>query len=980
MRKFAPFWWWIFGSVLVGLAGNIYADKIGVWLDKSWMNFVAALSFTIGIALFAWSSHLAQRRERLRAEFDLHTTSEALTPEDVGFKTAKTGDVVKQPRRPYYSAYIPRIAIPYADRHLPEPTVIRTEGDLLATLERGESMLLVGVPTEGKTRTLFELVKRTHGFVVVRPKRDAPPSDEAIALLSGCKVICLLDDVNSYAGTSIDLGDFFRRVADVATSCVIAGATRDGPELATLQLRTTSLYKLYESIENKWILQRPSADDKANLSALVGEAGDTIATTYGSICMRGAYELMVLRFNMFDEIVRETHRAIQLLAVSGVEPFTYARIVEVLAAVFGHRATTEQLRRYLGVLAENGFLVSGADKGPVVPEAAYFLPEVARVFYPRSRVIENDIPAVVRALADIGDVEGIFGIAWKCHAKGNGEGSLEYYATIVECPRDKVADNLYVYYFASLYNAGCELSLAGRQDDAIAAYDMLIDRDRNEPDDASNVLVVSALFNKGVLLQNGGKIERAAEIFDFLIERDGQWQDPEVREMVAQAFCNKAFAISTLSRYQEAVEVCNELIEWAGITNESVPTGEAAILGPLLYTLVAKGEWLEALMRDEEALGTYDMVARWGARATEEALRERTAMALLNKANALRRMRKIDESIATYDVLIGREGQAPEVRLRAHVASAFIGKATAYGSEVFLFDVRFIDEIRTYNELVERERNASEAEWCDAVDQALFQAGWRLNELHQFEAALAAFDVLFARDCRRTERVPNMRMRNAQYAKRNALTGLGRFEEVTALCDALVEQYIQSDEVESSRKIAEALLEKGIALCQLARFEDAIVTYDMLIERESDSTDEAMRLLVAKALGEKAFALTLQGRTAESIVLYETITKRERATKQYVFQLEVINAIANKAALTPSSHRHVPPPRLSLREYVVNVLKPEGIELDQLEQLNDEIAVLEALVERAGDPLESLVSSSLAGMLANKGRRLAHLVRRLTRD
>jgi tetratricopeptide (TPR) repeat protein len=971
LRKFAPFWWWILGSVLVGLAGNIYADKIGTWLDKSWMNFVSALSFTIGIALFAWSSHLAQRRERLRAEFDLHTTSEALTPEDVGFKTATTGDVVKQPRRPYYSAYIPRIAIPYADRHLPEPSVIRTEGDLLATLERGESMLLVGVPTEGKTRTLFELVKRTRGFVVVRPKRDAPPSDEAIALLSGCKVICLLDDINSYSGTPIDLGDFFRRVADIATSCVIAGATRDGPELAALQLRTTSLYKLYESIDNKWILQRPTADDKANLSALVGAARDAIATTYGSICMRGAYELMVLRFNMFDEIVRDTHRAIQLLAVSGVEPFTYTRIIEVLAAVFGHRASTERLRRYLGVLAENGFLVSGADKGPVVPEIAYFLPEVARVFYSRSRVVENDIPAVVRALADIGDVDGMFSIAWKCHAKGNGESALEYYAAIVECPRDKVADDLYIYYFASLYNAGCELSSAGRQDDAIAAYDMLIERDRDEPDGASNLLVVSALFNKGVLLQKGEKIEQAAAIFDFLIERDGRWQNPEICEMVAQAFCNKALAVSTLSGYEEAIEVCNELIEWAVVTCESVSTGEAAILGPLLNTLVAKGEWLEALGRDAEAIFAYDTVACWGAQATEEALRERVAMALLNKANSLCRMWNIDESIATYDFLIGSEGQAQELRLRAHVAAAFIGKGAACGNAV-----RFVDEIRTYSQFVERERSASEAEWCDAVDQALFQAGWRLNQLHQFEAAIAAFDALLARDCRRAERVPSLRIRDALYAKRTALTGLGRFEEVATLCDVLVEQCIRADEVESSGQITEILFEKGAALWQLARFEEAIVSYDMLIEREIDSTDRAIHLLVVKALGAKAFAHAQQGRIAEAIVLYETITEREGATEQYAFQLEVINAIVNKqAALTPSSQEQEPPRRLSLREYVGNVLRSEGIELDQFEELNDEIAVLEAIVERAGDPLESLVSSSLADMLANKGRRLAHLVR-----
>jgi hypothetical protein len=173
------------------------------------------------------------RLDDLKGEFDLFTTSEKLKPKDVGFKRCKPGEQVGEVRRPYFDVYIPREAIAYFERGSAKPNRLYSEAQLVASLQEGLSILLIGAPTEGKTRTLFELVRRIKGFYVVQPKRDRLPSDDAMQLLKGKEVVCLLDDLNTFAGATVDLLSFRRQLDAVASHAAFAGACRDGANWPT---------------------------------------------------------------------------------------------------------------------------------------------------------------------------------------------------------------------------------------------------------------------------------------------------------------------------------------------------------------------------------------------------------------------------------------------------------------------------------------------------------------------------------------------------------------------------------------------------------------------------------------------------------------------------------------------------------------------------------------------------------------------------
>jgi tetratricopeptide (TPR) repeat protein len=86
--------------------------------------------------------------------------------------------------------------------------------------------------------------------------------------------------------------------------------------------------------------------------------------------------------------------------------------------------------------------------------------------------------------------------------------------------------------------------------------------------------------------------------------------------------------------------------------------------------------------RSEDAIAVYDDVfARFGA-ASELALREPVARALVNKGDALGRLGRSEDAIAVYDDVIARFGQASELALRELVAQALINKGDALTSIV----------------------------------------------------------------------------------------------------------------------------------------------------------------------------------------------------------------------------------------------------------------------------------------------------------
>jgi hypothetical protein len=146
----------------------------------------------MALLLLAWSD---KRLHEARSNFALLKSVKKLSPEDLNFQVLEPGEHPAQDMRPFHRArYIPRKTVPYDQRALTNPHPQYEEKALTEFLRKGRGFLLIGPPTDGKTRTLYEVVKRLDKHVVLKPNPDqvVPNDVDFSILLRGRRVVLLL--------------------------------------------------------------------------------------------------------------------------------------------------------------------------------------------------------------------------------------------------------------------------------------------------------------------------------------------------------------------------------------------------------------------------------------------------------------------------------------------------------------------------------------------------------------------------------------------------------------------------------------------------------------------------------------------------------------------------------------------------------------------------------------------------------------------
>jgi tetratricopeptide (TPR) repeat protein len=447
------------------------------------------------------------------------------------------------------------------------------------------------------------------------------------------------------------------KVSTIASCCAVAATCRDGPELDALHGPTTPLSKLYESFTYKLALRRPSEADKIKLQREVGQVADGIATTLGSICMKGALEIMTKRFNKLDESVQDCHRALQVLAAGSVEPFSYRRIQAILENIFDRATELARLRGYLNKLSEYSLIRSFGDADPVIPEDAYVVGDGARGFYFKSRTVENDLPLLAETLKKLEDAGGLFRLAWSRSRHDDMEGAINYYDQLVATfgESSKVEQQLFVSY--ALINKGGSLGELKKPEKAIECYSEVINRFGTAEELSLREQLVTALFNKGVSLAKLKKSEEAIKCYDEVVNRFGAAETLVLCEGVGGALNNKGTIFGELRKPEQAIECYDEVIS-------RFSTAEALVLREHVARAVYnKGVSLSALRKPEQAIECYDeVISRFGT-AKELVLREHVAKALVNKGFSFGALKKHEKAIDCYDEVINRFGATRELML-----------------------------------------------------------------------------------------------------------------------------------------------------------------------------------------------------------------------------------------------------------------------------------------------------------------------------
>jgi hypothetical protein len=210
LRPLLRFWTAVVFSALLGTAVNALFGPIrpGVlacfYTNWPWeLGLIVLLGgLTLGAAISQrrkqqqeavqqrWQQKEEERREeaeavtRFRQQFALVKVATALQPEDFGFQRLAPGQSRNPHMRPFYPAYLSRKVTPHPSVAEHVPDVEWTEDRLAQHLQHGMGFILIGQPLDGKSRTLYEVLKRLEGYDIVKPFKDRPlPSDEAFSII-----------------------------------------------------------------------------------------------------------------------------------------------------------------------------------------------------------------------------------------------------------------------------------------------------------------------------------------------------------------------------------------------------------------------------------------------------------------------------------------------------------------------------------------------------------------------------------------------------------------------------------------------------------------------------------------------------------------------------------------------------------------------------------------------------------------------------
>jgi tetratricopeptide (TPR) repeat protein len=558
------------------------------------------------------------RRHEALSSFALLKPVEKLTPEDFGFQVMRPGDRPDTYKRPFYRTYISRSASEVSD------VKVYTDAELVEVLREGKGLVLLGQPLDGKSRTLYEIVGRMDEYRVVRPSPSKGlPRDEDFSLLDGERVILLLEDLHNYMGRQVDLLEFYQKLGDHASSCVVASTCRDGPEQKIVE---TNLARFYEEIDLKLRLVPPTTQDKGRLAESIGGDWDPEKSddypTLGSITMERPMEAMTLRFKKLAHErphVADTLRTLKLLSAAAILPFTYRRIETVLEQLFGRREI--HLGDYLSALANGSFLQDWEQhQGTVRPEPAYLRDAVT---YTVGKSPQDDFPKLADVLEDMDDSEGLFYLGVTYNEEEDYEQALTCFDTSLQIKAN---------FPAAWYNKGVVLSTLGNNEAALEAYEEALRLGLDLPE---------VWNNKGVTLANLGHYGEAVEAFDKALR---------LKTDHVPSLLGKGKTLGHLGCYEEALEACNKALQ---------------LWPKYIDALICRAVSLENLERYEEALDAINDILE---------LQPGRVTALISKGTLLSKRKCYEEAIEAYDRALTYAPDSPHAFLGKGIALAALGR------------------------------------------------------------------------------------------------------------------------------------------------------------------------------------------------------------------------------------------------------------------------------------------------------------------
>ncbi|MCH7878199.1 MAG: hypothetical protein IH914_02670 [candidate division Zixibacteria bacterium] len=487
---------------------------VALWEDEQARPiFIFAVIIDILLLILTRWLTSKKRHNDLLNEFDLLVTSEDMKPNHMGYQTMEIDEQQIPKTRPHYPFHSPRRLIEgekktSADSSKPEIE----ESALSEFIKRKQGFVIIGPSMAGKSRTLYAALKTTPNIIVMKPRKSKVPSDDALRLCGDKLTVILLDDLNEFATSKLDIKRLLDRLDYLKIDWTIACTCRGDDELGAVTATSSGAFlRIYESLHCKFIFKDMTDDELLNLNQRILPSKKRTMHQMGNpsqpghVTMKDALESMKIKFSKLDDGPKICLAALQLL-VAGVVPLTFNRVTAVMQKVF-NRSKVDSLPEILQVLHDKSF-INSEDRDPITPDMAYLTQD-----NPARRVVTNtlnlvkkeELKLLAQALESINDARGIFNVA-------------------------------------------CTLGEMDCSKDAIETYDKLIDKFGAEKEAALKEPVAMAMFNKGVTQGALDKSEDEIETYDKLIDKFGAEKESALKESVARAMVNKGVAQRKLNR------------------------------------------------------------------------------------------------------------------------------------------------------------------------------------------------------------------------------------------------------------------------------------------------------------------------------------------------------------------------------------------------------------------------------------------------
>lgn len=557
----------IWTVVIAGIVVNLISSRADIFVAKGAGRAYLPVSAGVLALLLVFTALVwgLQRTRTSRGQFALFKKTSDLVPQDLGFvEVVASGNGIEKGHRPYVEGiYIKRNAVPYQERHSESPTRVFAESDVAAILAVGGRVLLVGQPTEGKTRTLFETAKTLSDFIVICPHHDRNPSEESVGILKGRNVLLLLDDLNQFDGAPVNVALLCDRLSRTAARLSIAATCREGPALTKLQFTTGSLQRVYESFEHILFLVRTDLKQQEVLKRAFGETTSTVYPTLGSICMRDALQRMRGRFRALELSTQECFNAIQLVAAAGLS-CSQERVRATLSAVFSHNIELGRLRQLISELSQHGFVRSSPEADPILPEDAFIADAETPFYYREGRQPSDDFSLLATCLSQLRDADGLNRVAITSYQMGERERALGTWqlllASVASVPDAQVQHQV----AQALVNQGVVLGEERRLKEELSSYNEVLKQFGHSNDSAFREPLARALLYKGAVLEQLHETQAASEAYESLVTRFGDAPESSVKELIAEALLKDGDIQSRRGRVEKAVSLYDDLVRRFG--------------------------------------------------------------------------------------------------------------------------------------------------------------------------------------------------------------------------------------------------------------------------------------------------------------------------------------------------------------------------------------------------------------------------------